>query len=273
MLELLPFIIVGIFMFILYYGREYNKKSEAEMKRVETLEHEKKHSEFIQAATDRIHSLITQHIRTLSLKHDQNVTKDDYGNYIFDKWFQEIDYFIDNVLRKDDLISSYLMDSFIETLHSAGVSTMDDVRIERLEEIHNLISEAVDAYKADRLENHDNPSIDIDSLDPIQFEFYCVDILRNNGWDARTTQASGDQGIDIIATRDNVKAVLQCKKYSQPVGNSAVQEVIAGKQFEQADIAAVVSNNSYTQSAKQLAKAAGVYLLHYTELDKLVENR
>jgi len=85
------------------------------------------------------------------------------------------------------------------------------------------------------------------------------------------TQASGDQGIDVIATRDNVKAVLQCKKYSQPVGNAAVQEIIAGKQFEQADIAAVVSNNSYTQSAKQLANAAGVHLLHYAELEQFAE--
>ena len=59
---------------------------------------------------------------------------------------------------------------------------------------------------------------------------------------------------------------FQCKKYTSPIGNKAVQEIIAGKQFVQADIAAVVSNSRYTSSAKQLANVTGVYLLHYSEL-------
>jgi len=48
-----------------------------------------------------------------------------------------------------------------------------------------------------------------------------------------------------------------------------VQEVIAGREFEKADIAAVVSNSTFTKSAKQLAGAANVLLLHHAELDKL----
>ncbi|MBI4842975.1 MAG: restriction endonuclease [Nitrospirae bacterium] len=74
--------------------------------------------------------------------------------------------------------------------------------------------------------------------------------------------------MDVIANRGNIKAVFQCKKYSKPVGNGAVQEVIAGKKFEKANIAAVVSNTSYTKSAKQLANVAGVHLMHYTELER-----
>ena len=80
------------------------------------------------------------------------------------------------------------------------------------------------------------------------------------------TQACGDQGIDVIAQHGNVKAVFQCKKYSQPVGNAAVQEIIAGKAFEQAHVAAVVSNATFTPSATQLASTTGVFLLHISEL-------
>ncbi|MDP2805372.1 MAG: restriction endonuclease [Gallionellaceae bacterium] len=80
------------------------------------------------------------------------------------------------------------------------------------------------------------------------------------------TKASGDQGIDVVASLGNVKAVFQCKKYSQPVGNAAVQEIFAGKQHEQAHVAAVVSNATYTPSAKQLATTTGVHLLHFSEL-------
>ncbi len=69
----------------------------------------------------------------------------------------------------------------------------------------------------------------------------------------------------------NCKAVFQVKKYSNPVGNKAVQEIVAGKQFEKADIAAVVTNNTYTASAKQIANSTGVYLLHYSELPDFAE--
>ncbi len=75
----------------------------------------------------------------------------------------------------------------------------------------------------------------------------------------------------MIAVYGNVKAVLQCKKYSQPVGNAAVQEIIAGKSFEQAQVAAVVSNANFTPSAKQLASTTGVFLLHFSELPQFAK--
>jgi hypothetical protein len=66
-----------------------------------------------------------------------------------------------------------------------------------------------------------------------------------------------------------VKVIIQCKHYSYPVGNDAVQEAIAGKTFERAQHAAVVSNASFTQHAKQLATTANVFLLHHENLAEL----
>ena len=73
----------------------------------------------------------------------------------------------------------------------------------------------------------------------------------------------------MIAEKDGIRAVLQCKLYSNPVGNKAVQEVNAGKIFEQAQIACVVTNSTYTKSARQLAQATGVLLLHHDDLPQL----
>ena len=39
------------------------------------------------------------------------------------------------------------------------------------------------------------------------------------------TQGSHDYGGDIIAIKDQIKYVIQCKKYSSPVGIDAVQQV------------------------------------------------
>ena len=99
-----------------------------------------------------------------------------------------------------------------------------------------------------------------------EFEQNCAAALRSAGWAARTTRGSGDQGVDVIAKKNGIKVAIQCKRYAKPVGNRAVQEALAGKHFINAHWAAVVSNAAYTQSARDLASASGVRLLHYTDL-------
>ncbi len=56
------------------------------------------------------------------------------------------------------------------------------------------------------------------------------------------------------------------------MGNKAVQEVYAAKKFEQADHAAVVSNETYTPSARKIAMSTGVALLHHAEVLEWAEN-
>lgn len=103
-------------------------------------------------------------------------------------------------------------------------------------------------------------------MTPLEFEGTCAAVLRRLGWDASTTKGSGDQGADVIATKDGRRLVLQCKLYTGVVGNKSIQEVIAAKLFYKADIAAVVCNSSYTKSATMLATSSGVETLTYSEL-------
>jgi restriction system protein len=63
---------------------------------------------------------------------------------------------------------------------------------------------------------------------------------------------SRTNGVDIIAEKAGTRIVLQCKLYSGGVGSGAVQEIVAGRPFEQAHYAAVVTNNRYTAPAEQL---------------------
>jgi restriction system protein len=95
--------------------------------------------------------------------------------------------------------------------------------------------------------------------------------LKVAGWDAQVTIASRDQGVDVIAEKAGKRVVLQCKLYSGPVGNGAVQEIAAGRAHERADYAAVVTNSRYTAPAEQLASTNGILLLHYRDLSKLDE--
>lgn len=108
-----------------------------------------------------------------------------------------------------------------------------------------------------------------DEMDGVEYEHCCARLLRASGWDAWVSSASNDQGVDIVAKGNGVVVAIQCKKYSTPVGNKAVQEVSAGKSHYRADYAVVVSNSTFTTAAKQLAKSAKVVLLHHGELNEL----
>ena len=95
----------------------------------------------------------------------------------------------------------------------------------------------------------------------IEFEHWVAEGLRQFGWDARVTQGSGDQGLDVIGTRDGLKIGIQCKLHRRAIGNKAVQEAAAGKTFHGTDVAAVLSNAGFTRSAQELAQATDVLLL------------
>src|SRR5205823_2118932 len=96
------------------------------------------------------------------------------------------------------------------------------------------------------------PDVDVLTLSPIEFEMWCAARLVEAGWSVGMTPISGDQGIDIIAERDGVTLVLQCKLYTSPVGNRAVQEALSGKAYAGAQACVVVSNAPYTMAAKDL---------------------
>jgi len=110
-----------------------------------------------------------------------------------------------------------------------------------------------------------------DELSGVDYELYCLKILANAGWKVSPTKATGDQGVDLIAEMGGQVVCLQCKRYGQPVGNKAVQEVVSGKTFYRGDYAVVVSNASYTQSAKELAQSTGAFLISDEDLIHLNE--
>lgn len=111
---------------------------------------------------------------------------------------------------------------------------------------------------------------DFDQMEGHEFEYYCANILKKNGFkEVEVTKGSGDQGIDIIAHKDGVKYGIQCKCYASDIGNKAVQEAFAGKTYYGCHIAAVLTNRFFTKSAKELAEKNGVLLWDRKKLFEL----
>jgi HJR/Mrr/RecB family endonuclease len=95
-----------------------------------------------------------------------------------------------------------------------------------------------------------------------EFEAWVVKVLKENGFnDVRGTPATGDQGADIIANKDGKNIIIQTKRYKGTVGNKAVQEVISAVHYYGGDEGWVITNSTFTPSAKALAQKSKIKLI------------
>lgn len=126
---------------------------------------------------------------------------------------------------------------------------------------HNFVAFQSVAYKYFDALLDGIPETNLPPKDGHDFEHWVAAQLVKAGWTASVTQASGDDGVDVIAERDGITVAVQCKRYAGSVGNKAVQEVYAGMKHMQLDRAVVISTGQYTKSAQKLANSTGVFLL------------
>ena len=101
---------------------------------------------------------------------------------------------------------------------------------------------------------------DIDLMSGFEFESFIGDLFEKMGYTTKVTKSSGDQGIDVLATKNDFVVAIQAKCYSGIVGNHAIMEAVAGMKFYKADKCMVITNSSFTKSAQELAKANEVEL-------------
>lgn len=206
-----------------------------------------------ESALKKVYLVADEHITALSRRRLQLAQKDAYGQILWDKWSDEKDYFADNVVKPR--ILSDLSENEKEALGKIYWQYF----------LYCYIDQKLDIED----KKNDTFAVFSDDMTPSEFETFCGEALKRAGWDARVTMQSHDQGSDVIAEKDGVRIVVQCKLYSKPVGNKAVQEVVAARAHEQADHGIVVSNNAYTAAAKALAQTNGVLLLHFRDLDSI----
>jgi restriction system protein len=222
----------------------------------------------LEAIFRTVEDLVEQHGSVLVAKRRQRTYCDDYGRRVDEAWKSEIDYFQLNVVD-DELFQRFSP----QTIAEAQIQVL----LETPQELRDAIGD-IDAYFAIRIHYYietlveeldaQTPADVLDAADisPSDYEQLCADTLRASGWTVRVCGGSGDQGVDLVAERDGRCAVFQCKLYSKPVGNSAVQEVHTGRVFHGANIAAVVTPAGYTPSARAAAEQTGVLLLHHAQL-------
>jgi HJR/Mrr/RecB family endonuclease len=160
-------------------------------------------------------------------------------------------------LCKDAMIDTYLMNQYY----------LSERNIKEL--LRNIALAEVNGVKLINTNSKERGSVSSYNVrDGIGFEEYCISLLQANGYDnVQKTPVIGDHGVDITAEKDYVSYAIQCKYYSSPVGNGAIQEAYSGKMIYKKDIAVVMTNNEFTPQAISDANALGVKLWDGKVLD------
>ena len=226
----------GLSLFIVNYISEISKYKKLLSEKI-----------FLENTTKEVKEFIRFHAKALFTRKEQLVIVDYYRVANYKEWEKEKIYFIKEVVRKEmrfDVVSAAEISAIIETL---------------LEEEKPHLEELTIGFHKDIL--------------PEDYEKYCGELLKKSGWLIKYTKATGDQGVDVIAEKNGLKVIIQCKRYNNPVGNKAVQEALAGKEFEGADYGVVVTSATFTKSAEHLASKTGILLMHHnmlSEIDKIL---
>ena len=122
----------------------------------------------------------------------------------------------------------------------------------------------VDAHRYEQYQK------EMPEMDGFQFEEYVASLMVANGYEnVKVTKKSGDFGADIVAEKQDVKYVVQCKYYTSQVGIESVQQIYAAKIHYDAHVAIVATNSVFTKAAQTLATNVGVVLWDGEDIIKM----
>jgi restriction system protein len=111
---------------------------------------------------------------------------------------------------------------------------------------------------------------EIDKMSGKDFEIFLEQLLRNHGYKVKRVGHMADYGGDLVIEKDNIKTVVQAKRWSNPVNVKAIQEINTAKAHYNATKAMVVTNNRFTSNASILAKENQVELVDRKKLALLI---
>jgi restriction system protein len=116
-------------------------------------------------------------------------------------------------------------------------------------------------------------TINVDALDPYEFEGYIEEYYRRKGYLLTPRGGrSADGGIDLVAEKGDERLIIQCKHWRvRSVGIRPVRELWGLVDHERATGAVLVTSGSFTPDAISFARGKRLDLVHGDLLKRLVE--
>ncbi|MFH0890651.1 MAG: restriction endonuclease [Candidatus Liptonbacteria bacterium] len=103
-----------------------------------------------------------------------------------------------------------------------------------------------------------------------EFERLLCRLYESMGYSVNINGGVGDQGGDLIATKGQERVLIQAKRYTNSVGNDAVQQANTARTYYNCNRAIVMASNVFTKEAMQLAPKVGVELISRDSLQRML---
>ena len=151
------------------------------------------------------------------------------------------------------------------------------------EEMERRYREEIDKRERERIERKAREEkekfnaikvADIDSMSGVDFEKYLQKLLIAMQYTVIMTKASGDFGVDLIASKGNDKIAIQVKRYKTSVSRRAISDAVTGMHHYKCNKAMVITSNYFTRDATKLASSTNCILINRDALaDWIVRNQ
>ena len=103
-------------------------------------------------------------------------------------------------------------------------------------------------------------------LEARQFEFEIANLFRLKGYTSSATRATGDDGIDVFASNDNEKVIVQCKRWTRPVGRDRIDELASVKRRHNAHRAILATTSTFSDDAIRVARQGDIELWDFLRI-------
>jgi Holliday junction resolvasome RuvABC ATP-dependent DNA helicase subunit len=119
-------------------------------------------------------------------------------------------------------------------------------------------------------------SVNLGNLSGVDFEKVIADLLDRIGFRAELTKASGDGGIDIIATLDRTifggRYLFQCKRFAHDnlVGAPTLRDFYGAVTADRAVKGVFITTSGFTVQAREFGERVGLELIDAGKLETLM---
>lgn len=158
------------------------------------------------------------------------------------------------------------MEIFRKTLVEKGIKIRD------IEDLKYILKKFIDRKEESLIRSGlESKQHNFSLLSGNDFENLLVRLYGAMDYLVEHVGGNGDQGADLILTKDGQRILIQAKCYKNwGIGNSAVQQAVAAKTHYTCHRAMVVGLPYFTKEARELAQTNGVELIGKKELQGLL---
>jgi Predicted endonuclease distantly related to archaeal Holliday junction resolvase and Mrr-like restriction enzymes len=131
-----------------------------------------------------------------------------------------------------------------------------DLILPRFQEIMSDYHEQIVLQKQSEQTNAilDDRISDLINLSPREFEEWTASLFTSLGYEKVTlTPLTSDNGIDILAEKDNFKVAVQCKRYKGVVGSPLIQSFLGAMQTAEINKGYFVTTGTFSVEAEKAA--------------------